>query len=535
MTMSIEQEELIEKIFVDGKIVIEDLNFSTRVYNQLKRAEIHNVETLLESSINELYNIRNFGPRSREEVGDVIVALGIPALHLGMTDDEINSLLSEEQKIKREERIREEERIKEEKRIKEEEAKKIREEKIREKERIKEEKRREEERIKEEEILKEAKKIFIEKMAIKDAGLPADCVKRLEELGIDSVEQLLKLRKKEYYSYDWSYFESRDAEIRAKEVEIEEKKGRLTIDNELQFICGQLYGPLDAFDALDAEFDNLDAEFDNFKNKQSFYRKGYKYDTLKSILCYYFPHVSKMNISELEKLKRLVMSEEDILKEEQEKQKLKRKQEQDEQAIKEEQRRNSGLRNIFICHLPIKDLDISNMDFNYYSKQGEETLNTWIKQLIRAGVETVEQLLKMSEHQCEKKLGITNSEVKFLTSFIQRYFGNFDLCVGLTNSEIERLKFSVMTKEEIEQEQEEKEEMEQMKILELKNKMLTEKNKEMQENNRRKQEKLEKLRKLLEEKGRLEEESRRLDEEINEFLNCLEKENEVVNNEKGKN
>lgn len=128
MTMSIEREELIEKIFVD-KMFIGDLGLSGRSFNCLVRAGIRDVETLLGYETFELSNIRNFGSKSREEVEDVIDAFKIPALHLGMTDDEINSLLSEEQKIKREERIRKVERIREVERIKEE-AKKIREEEM---------------------------------------------------------------------------------------------------------------------------------------------------------------------------------------------------------------------------------------------------------------------------------------------------------------------------------------------------------------------------------------------------------------------
>ena len=56
---------------------IEDLDLSVRSYNCLKRAGIHSVRQLVEFSENDLFNIRNFGVKSIEEVKDKLESMGL--------------------------------------------------------------------------------------------------------------------------------------------------------------------------------------------------------------------------------------------------------------------------------------------------------------------------------------------------------------------------------------------------------------------------------------------------------------------------
>ena len=56
---------------------IEDLDFSVRSYNCLKRAGIHSVRQLVEFSENDLLNIRNFGAQSIEEVKDKLISMDL--------------------------------------------------------------------------------------------------------------------------------------------------------------------------------------------------------------------------------------------------------------------------------------------------------------------------------------------------------------------------------------------------------------------------------------------------------------------------
>ena len=56
---------------------IEDLDFSVRSYNCLKRAGIHSVRQLVEFSENDLLNIRNFGAKSIEEVKDKLISMDL--------------------------------------------------------------------------------------------------------------------------------------------------------------------------------------------------------------------------------------------------------------------------------------------------------------------------------------------------------------------------------------------------------------------------------------------------------------------------
>ena len=56
---------------------IEDLNFSVRSYNCLKRQEIHTVGELAECSESDLLDIRNFGQKSINEVKIKLASLGL--------------------------------------------------------------------------------------------------------------------------------------------------------------------------------------------------------------------------------------------------------------------------------------------------------------------------------------------------------------------------------------------------------------------------------------------------------------------------
>lgn len=57
-------------------MVVEDLGFSVRSYNCLKRAEINTLSQLLTYSQDELKNLRNFGEKSVEEVIDKLNEMG---------------------------------------------------------------------------------------------------------------------------------------------------------------------------------------------------------------------------------------------------------------------------------------------------------------------------------------------------------------------------------------------------------------------------------------------------------------------------
>ena len=56
---------------------IEDLDFSVRAYNCLKRAGIHTLQDLVNKSENEMMKIRNLGKKSLKEVLDKIKELGL--------------------------------------------------------------------------------------------------------------------------------------------------------------------------------------------------------------------------------------------------------------------------------------------------------------------------------------------------------------------------------------------------------------------------------------------------------------------------
>jgi DNA-directed RNA polymerase alpha subunit len=58
-------------------VPIEDLDFSMRVYNALKRKRIHTLATLLTYTTTDLLSIRNFGINSLSEVQSVLCLRGL--------------------------------------------------------------------------------------------------------------------------------------------------------------------------------------------------------------------------------------------------------------------------------------------------------------------------------------------------------------------------------------------------------------------------------------------------------------------------
>ena len=56
---------------------IEDLDFSVRAYNCLKRAGVHTLQDLVNKSENDMMKIRNLGKKSLKEVLDKIKELGL--------------------------------------------------------------------------------------------------------------------------------------------------------------------------------------------------------------------------------------------------------------------------------------------------------------------------------------------------------------------------------------------------------------------------------------------------------------------------
>ncbi len=56
---------------------IEDLDFSVRAYNCLKRAGIHTLQDLVNRSESDMMKIRNLGKKSLKEVLDKIKDMGL--------------------------------------------------------------------------------------------------------------------------------------------------------------------------------------------------------------------------------------------------------------------------------------------------------------------------------------------------------------------------------------------------------------------------------------------------------------------------
>ena len=65
---------------------IEELDFSVRTYNCLKKANVLTIGDLLQISESELMQIRNFGKKSLTEVKEKLASLGLSIL--GATDDD---------------------------------------------------------------------------------------------------------------------------------------------------------------------------------------------------------------------------------------------------------------------------------------------------------------------------------------------------------------------------------------------------------------------------------------------------------------
>ena len=76
---------------------IENLNFSVRVYNCLKRAEIDTVEQLEKMSDNDLMALRNFGVACLAEVRQKVAQVKKPFTNgdriRGMTDEELRNFI----------------------------------------------------------------------------------------------------------------------------------------------------------------------------------------------------------------------------------------------------------------------------------------------------------------------------------------------------------------------------------------------------------------------------------------------------------
>ncbi|MFT4188931.1 MAG: DNA-directed RNA polymerase subunit alpha [Aeromicrobium sp.] len=66
-----------EQLAADLALPIEDLDFSVRSYNCLKREGIHTVGELVTRSEQDLLDIRNFGQKSIDEVKEKLVELGL--------------------------------------------------------------------------------------------------------------------------------------------------------------------------------------------------------------------------------------------------------------------------------------------------------------------------------------------------------------------------------------------------------------------------------------------------------------------------
>ncbi len=63
----------------DSKLsgVIEDLDFSVRTYNCLKRAQINTVGDLVARTMDEMIKVRNLGKKSLEEIIEKLEGMGL--------------------------------------------------------------------------------------------------------------------------------------------------------------------------------------------------------------------------------------------------------------------------------------------------------------------------------------------------------------------------------------------------------------------------------------------------------------------------
>ena len=76
---------------------IDELDFSVRTYNALKRAKIETVEQLRQKTDDDLYKIRNLGMRSIEEIRSKLAYTPSNADRIrSMNDEELAALLRNE-------------------------------------------------------------------------------------------------------------------------------------------------------------------------------------------------------------------------------------------------------------------------------------------------------------------------------------------------------------------------------------------------------------------------------------------------------
>lgn len=95
-----EQERKMEEVEVREKdrvldYRIDDLDFSVRTYNCLKREGVETLEDLVRRTEHDLMNIRNFGKKSLNEVKDKLTALGL-ALREPPMDEDFDEMDEEE-------------------------------------------------------------------------------------------------------------------------------------------------------------------------------------------------------------------------------------------------------------------------------------------------------------------------------------------------------------------------------------------------------------------------------------------------------
>jgi DNA-directed RNA polymerase subunit alpha len=96
-----------EQLAADLALPIEDLNFTVRSYNCLKREGVHTVGELITRSEQDLLDIRNFGQKSIDEVKAKLAEMGLalkdspagfdPSAVIGAYDDEDISFAEDEQ------------------------------------------------------------------------------------------------------------------------------------------------------------------------------------------------------------------------------------------------------------------------------------------------------------------------------------------------------------------------------------------------------------------------------------------------------
>ena len=58
-------------------ITIEELNFSVRTYNCLKRANINTVEDFIEKTYEEMIEVKNLGKKNLDEIINKLAILGL--------------------------------------------------------------------------------------------------------------------------------------------------------------------------------------------------------------------------------------------------------------------------------------------------------------------------------------------------------------------------------------------------------------------------------------------------------------------------